>query len=119
DDKSLTAERLRGMNSGHRAWVLDERARGGLRAQWRGLFRTFDAVTPPIIPPPAYPHDHSPEQAKRRINIDGKDYPYSDQLAWPGIATLPGLPSTAIPLGLSTDGLPVGVQICATLPEAR
>jgi len=27
-----------------------------------------------------------------RIKIDGKDYDYPDQLAWPGIATLPGLP---------------------------
>ena len=119
DDKSLTAERLRGMNTGHRAWVLDERARGGLRAQWRALFRTFDAVICPIMPTPAYPHDHTPEQAKRRISIDGKDYPYSDQLAWPGIATLPGLPSTAIPTGFSPGGLPVGVQIVGPRLEDR
>ena len=85
--------------------------RAGLRAQWRGLFKTFDAVICPIMPTPAYPHDHSPDQETRRIKIDGKDYDYPDQLAWPGIATLPGLPSTAIPLGLSPEGLPVGVQI--------
>jgi hypothetical protein len=36
---------------------------------------------------------------------------YPDQLAWPGIATLPGLPSTAIPTGFAPDGLPVGVQM--------
>jgi Amidase len=35
----------------------------------------------------------------------------NDQLAWPGIATLPGLPSTAIPTGFAPDGLPVGVQM--------
>ena len=28
---------------------------------------------------------------------------YPDQLAWPGIATLPGLPSTAIPTGFAPD----------------
>ena len=28
----------------------------------------------PIMPTPAYPHDHSPEQALRTISIDGKDY---------------------------------------------
>ena len=55
---------------------------------------TFDAVICAVMPTPAYPHDHSPEQEKRRI--DGKEYVYPDQLAWPGIATLPGLPSTAI-----------------------
>jgi amidase len=111
ENKSLAAERLRGVLLSHRAWVLDDGARGRLRAQWRELFESFDAVICPIMPTPAYPHDHSPEQETRRINIDGKDYSYPDQLAWPGVATLPGLPATAIPIGLSAEGLPVGVQI--------
>lgn len=119
EDKSLAAERLRGITGTHQAWVFDEGARAGLRAQWRQLFKTFDAVICPIMPTPAYPHDHSPEQEKRRITIDGKDHAYPDQLAWPGIATLPGLPATAVPLGLSKDGLPVGVQIIGPWLEDR
>ena len=119
DDKSLAAERLRGMTQSHRDWVLDEGARARLRAQWHQLFKSFDAVICPIMPTPAYPHDHSLEQEKRRIAIDGKDYVYPDQLAWPGIATLPGLPATAIPLGLSPAGLPVGVQIVGPWLEDR
>ena len=119
DNKSLAAERLRGMTQSHRDWVLDDGARGRLRAQWRELFKTFDAVICPIMPTPAYPHDHSPQQEARRIKIDGKDYAYSDQLAWPGIATLPGLPATAIPLGLSPEGLPVGIQIVGPWLEDR
>jgi amidase len=83
------------------------------------LFKSFDAVICPVMPTPAYPHDHSPEQETRRINIDGKDYTYPDQLAWPGIATLPGLPATAIPIGLSPQGLPVGVQIVGPWLEDR
>ena len=119
ENKSLAAERLRGMTQSHRDWVLDDGARGRLRAQWRELFKTFDAVICPIMPTPAYPHDHSPQQEARRIKIDGKDYAYSDQLAWPGIATLPGLPATAIPLGLSPEGLPVGIQIVGPWLEDR
>jgi amidase len=119
DNKSLAAERLRGTLLSHRAWVLDDGARGRLRAQWRELFRSFDAVICPIMPTPAYPHDQSPEQETRRINIDGKDYSYPDQLAWPGVATLPGLPATAIPIGLSAEGLPVGVQIVGPWLEDR
>jgi amidase len=119
EDRSLGAERLRGIAASHRAWVLDAGARAGLRARWRVLFESFDAVICPIMPTPAFPHDHSPEQSLRRISIDGKDYPYSDQLAWPGIATLPGLPATAVPLGLTRAGLPVGVQIIGPFLEDR
>ncbi|HEV7880861.1 amidase [Bradyrhizobium sp.] len=119
DDNSLAAERLRGIVLSHRAWVLDDGARARLRAQWRELFKTFDAVICPIMPTPAYPHDHSPEQEARRIDIDGKEYVYPDQLAWPGIATLPGLPATAIPIGFSPEGLPIGVQIVGPWLEDR
>jgi len=119
DDMSLAAERLRGIMLSHRDWVLADGGRARLRAQWRELFQHFDAVICPVMPTPAYPHDHSPQQEARRIDIDGKDHLYPDQLAWPGIATLPGLPSTAIPLGLSPEGLPVGVQIVGPWLEDR
>ncbi len=119
DDISLGAERLRGIALSHRDWVVADGGRARLRAQWRELFKSFDAVICPIMPTPAYPHDHSQEQETRRIDIDGKPYVYPDQLSWPGIATLPGLPATAIPLGLSPEGLPVGVQIVGPWLEDR
>ena len=98
---------------------MAEGGRARLRAQWRELFRSFDAVICPVMPTPAYPHDHSLDQETRRIEIDGKAYVYPDQLAWAGIATLPGLPATAIPIGLSPEGLPVGVQIVGPWLEDR
>lgn len=119
DDMSLAAERLRGIVLSHRDWVMADGGRARLRALWRELFRNFDAVICPVMPTPAYPHDHSADQETRRIDIDGKDHVYPDQLAWPGIATLPGLPATAIPVGLSPEGLPVGVQIVGPWLEDR
>ncbi len=118
-DTSLAAERLRGATLSHRDWVLCNGGRTRLRAQWRDLFKSFDAVICPIMPTAAYPHDHLPDQEQRTITIDGKKLSYVDQLVWPGIATLPGLPATAIPLGQSGQGLPIGVQIIGPWLEDR
>jgi len=117
-DDSLGAERLRGIVLSHRDWLIADGRRIGLRAQWHELFKSFDAVICPVMPTPAYPQDHHEPQEERRILIDGKPYPYVDQLVWPGIATLPGLPSTAIPVSIA-DGLPVGVQIVGPWLEDR
>jgi amidase len=119
NDMSLRAERLRGISLSHRDWMIADSGRTRLRAQWRELFKNSDAVICPIMPTPAYVQDQSPEQEDRRINIDGEDFSYPDQLVWPGIATLPGLPSTAIPLGLNAQGLPLGVQIVGPHLEDR
>ncbi|MBI5132422.1 MAG: amidase [Rhodopseudomonas palustris] len=110
-DDSLAAERLRGIVLSHRDWLIADGRRIGLRAQWSELFKSFDAVICPLMPTPAYPHDHHEPQEERRILIDGRPHPYVDQLVWPGIATLPGLPATALPIAMSDDGLPIGVQI--------
>lgn len=118
-DSSLPAERLRGGVMSQRDWLMSDARRAGLRAQWRALFQEFDAVICPVMPTPAYPHDHSPDQEKRRIAVDGKEYCYVDQLVWPGVATCPGLPATSIPLGLSPEGLPVGAQIVGPWLEDR
>jgi amidase len=119
DDMSLAAERLRGIALSHRDWLMADGGRARLRAQWRELFGSFDAVICPIMPTPAYPHDHSSDQEKRHIVIDGKNVPYVDQLVWPGIATLPGLPATSIPVAMSAEGLPIGLQIVGPWLEDR
>jgi amidase len=51
------------------------------------------------------------------MSIDGRELAYFDQLAWGGIATAPGLPATAVPVGYSAEGLPIGVQLIGPLLE--
>ena len=119
DDKSLTAERIRGAVLSHRDWLAADGARARLQRQWRELFREWDVVLCPPMPTPAFPHDHSSPDYARHIEIDGKEYPYFDQLIWPEIATTPGLPATVAPIDRSDSGLPIGVQIVGPYLEDR
>ncbi|HLN10678.1 MAG TPA: amidase [Xanthobacteraceae bacterium] len=115
----LDTLRGRGVVLSHRDWISTDRLRGGMQQQWRDLFREWDVVLCPPMPTPAFPHDHSPDQRTRHISIDGTDHPYQDQLVWPGVATMPGLPATTMPLERTADGLPVGVQIVGPYFEDR
>jgi amidase len=118
DDLSMAATRLRGLALGHREWVAANRARSSISQRWREFFREWDVVICPCMPTPAFPHDHSPQSA-RRIRIDDRDVAYEDQVAWAGVATLPGLPATAVPLERTDMGLPVGVQIVGPYLQDR
>ncbi|WP_406005443.1 amidase [Streptomyces sp. NBC_00637] len=119
DDRSLDAARLRGMVLSHRDWIETNNRRELHRHGWRRLFAEFDVVVCPITPTPAFPHDHNPRLGERVLDIDGVGYPYFDQLVWAGVATMPGLPATAVPAGRSPGGLPVGVQLIGPLFEDR
>ena len=109
DDRSLGAEQARGVTLSHRDWLLADARRRVLREQWRALFAEVDVVLCPVTATPAFPHDHR-EMTQRRLSIDGAEHNYFDQLALAGVATLPGLPVTVLPVGRSPEGLPIGVQ---------
>jgi amidase len=119
EDLSLAAERTRGTVLSHRDWLAADALRTVHRARWRDLFIEFDVVLCPVMPTPAFPHDHSPDQWDRRITVDGEKHAYADQLVWAGIATAPGLPATVAPIGRSEEGLPIGVQIIGPVYEDR
>ncbi|MFB9683450.1 amidase [Amycolatopsis plumensis] len=119
DDRSLDAVRLRALVSSHRDWMAANHRREVHRHGWRQLFAEFDVVVCPITPTPAFPHDHQATPLERRIDIDGVEHPYFDQLVWAGLATMPGLPATAVPAGRSPEGLPVGVQLIGPMFEDR
>jgi amidase len=123
DDNSLAAWRLRGTVLSHQDWLAANAARARLRRQWHELFREWDIVLCPAMPTPAFPHDQAPHEfpvrEPRHIEIDGKPFPYLDQLVWSGIATLPSLPATVAPVERSASGLPIGVQIIGPYLEDR
>ena len=119
DVETLAVERSRGLAITHRDWRRADRVRTGLAQRWREFFKERDVVICPAMPTLAFPHDHSQPQRNRRLDIDGEKYSYDDQLVWPGIATLNGLPATAVPIARSEVGLPIGVQIVGPYLEDR
>jgi amidase len=118
DDAGLATISLRGSVMSHREWIRTDRIRTGIADRWRQFFREWDVLLCPIMPTPAFAHDHSDMNA-RRISVDGAQVPYRGQTMWSSIATLAGLPATAMPIGLSGDGLPIGMQIIGPWLEDR
>jgi amidase len=118
DDQTYAAAAVRGLTISHAEWIRQSRVRVGLRARWLDLFHDIDVVLCPPMPTIAFPHDHSPQPA-RKLDVDGAKIPYNDQTVWAGIATLNGLPATTMPVGKSPEGLPIGVQIIGSYLEDR
>ncbi len=117
-DRSRAATRQRALVSSHRDWIRAHRTRIAISHQWRQFFREWDVVICPVLPTTAFPHQDA-EIDQRTIDIDGHRIPYGFQAIWSGLASLSGLPATAMPIGLGNDGLPIGVQVIGPYLEDR
>ena len=101
----------RGSTLTHRDWVEFDQQRAVLRAQWRSYFDSVDLLITPVATSPAFLHDQQGERWERMLQVNGQDQPHTDSLFWAGYPGVVGLPATAIPIGQSPEGLPVGAQI--------
>jgi amidase len=110
DDMSPRAHIARGATLSHRAWGTANEARSKLRYAWRDFFTRYDVLLTPVAATAAFPHDHNPDRGARRVIVNGKPHPHVD-ITWAGLAALSYLPATAAPIGLTPEGLPVGLQI--------
>jgi amidase len=112
DDWSVEAVATRAMVMRHGEWLSLNEARNRVRWAWHHFFRDHDVLLAPVNTTPAFPHDHEPDQGKRRIQVNGVARPYEDNMFWTGHASLSYLPATVAPVG-QAGGLPVGMQIVA------
>jgi amidase len=95
----------------HREWVHYDERRAVQRRQWAAFFEQWDVLICPVAASAAFPHMQSGWRWDRMINVNGQPQPSTQQLFWAGLPGLCGLPATAVPLGQSADGLPIGAQI--------
>ncbi|HEY2610294.1 MAG TPA: amidase family protein, partial [Reyranella sp.] len=111
DDMSYFAQMQRGNALSHRTWLELNEKRHRMRHAWDAFFKDYDLMICPISVAAAFPHDQKGLRHLRTIVVNNKKVPVVDQIFWAGYSGVTLLPSTAVPIGQTTDGLPIGVQI--------
>jgi amidase len=97
----------------HLAWLRNEQSRADLRAVWAEWFEDFDALLCPVLPVPAFRHNHEGDIFSRTVLVNEEDHPYLLLTSWTGVIGIVGLPSAVPPIGRTPAGIPVGVQVVA------
>ncbi|GAA2869029.1 amidase [Actinoplanes cyaneus] len=96
----------------YQEWLDADDRRARLREYWKQFFAQYDALLLPVAPNVTIPHDLRPF-AERQVLIDGVARPYWDQLVWAGLTGVGHLPSTVVPVGHDSRGLPIGVAVAS------
>ena len=100
-------------------FVVATHAQARFRRAWAALFETVDVIIAPCLGGGAYPHMPPDALGERTLLVNGNPEPMMSQMAWPGLATLPNLPATAMPIGHFANGMPIGVQIIGPYLQDR
>lgn len=97
----------------HLAWLRAEVRRQELRRAWREWFEQCDLLLCPAMATAAIPHDHEGTIVDRVVEVDDAPRSHVELLSWPGFVGVLGLPAVVAPIGRTTAGLPVGMQVVA------
>jgi amidase len=102
----------------HGRWLRETQQRLAIRALWQKYFESHDMFLLPTAFTAAFPHDHGEPIDNRVVDTPEGKRPYArDMASWISLATLAGLPATVAPVGRTSAGLPVGIQIIAPMWE--
>ena len=119
DDTTPPVRWARNITQRVREFRLIEEQRLRLKAAWANFFRDHDVLLCPVMPTAAFPHDQNPDVDARTIVVNGAVRSYGDQFAWMQAIGVVHLPVVVAPVGRTSSGLPVGIQIVAPFLEDR
>jgi amidase len=111
NDQSYYAQMVRANTQPHKDWLAASNRRHQMRRAWAEFFEDWDVLLCPNAASAAFPHSIPGERWERMIPVNGKPQPATTQMWWAGISGMCYLPGTAAPIGLSSGGLPLSVQI--------
>ena len=110
-DDSYYARLVRANTQPHKDWIVASNRRHQMRLAWADFFKDWDVLLCPNAATAAFPHSMGGERWERMIQVNGNPQPATTQMWWAGMAGMCYLPGTAAPIGLSSEGLPLSVQI--------
>ena len=92
-------------------WQQQRLKQLAFRALWQDYFEQIDVFLMPCSFTVAFHHDHAGDFNSRMLNTSDGKRPYMQLMPWMVTATLTGCPATVAPVGQTSGGLPVGIQI--------
>jgi amidase len=119
DDDDPRARTSRYITQRHADWLRVNERRLQMAARWERFFADYDVLLAPTVATTAIRHDHSREWFDRKVTINGKPRFYGELTHWCGVFGVVYLPATVIPVGQTSEGLPVGLQIVGPFLEDR
>ncbi len=117
DDRTHAAMQARGAALSYAQALALVEQREHIKAIWARFFANYDVVLCPPANVSAFAHEQDANFWARQITVNGQPRPYGDLMHWAALATGAHLPATAAPMGLSPEGLPVGVQVIGPYQE--
>lgn len=119
DKSGMSTLFMQGSTMRHVDYVRAEAARQEERARWADFFTGYDIFLCPIVMTAAFAHDHSPDLQARTLTVNGVRRGYLEAIGWAGLIGNVRLPATVVPVGRTSAGLPIGMQVVGPYLEDR